>query len=196
VVALRSVCVFCGSSTPHDPRYREAAHSLGALVAGRRIDLVYGGGRVGLMGELADAALARGGRVIGVIPTGLFRREVAHAGLTQLHEVASMHERKQLMYDLSSAFIALPGGLGTLEELAEVATWSQLGLHRKPVALLDVDSFWEPLVMQLDRMVATDLLKPANRALIQRAHSADEALAVLASSEPVYVEKWITPAER
>jgi uncharacterized protein (TIGR00730 family) len=196
VVALRSVCVFCGSSTPRDPRYREAAHSLGSLVAGRRIDLVYGGGRVGLMGELADAALARGGRVIGVIPTGLFRREVAHAGLTQLHKVASMHDRKQLMYDLSSAFIALPGGLGTLEELAEVATWSQLGLHQKPVALLDVDSFWEPLVMQLDRMVATDLLKPRNRALIQRARSAEEALAVLASCEPAYVEKWITPAER
>jgi uncharacterized protein (TIGR00730 family) len=196
VVALRSVCVFCGSSTPRDPRYRDAAHGLGSLIAGRHIDLVYGGGAVGLMGELAKAALARGGRVIGVIPTGLFRREVAHPGLTQLHEVASMHERKQLMYDLSSAFIALPGGLGTLEELAEVATWSQLGLHQKPVALLDVDSFWEPLVMQLDRMVATDLLKPGNRALIQRAHSAEEALAVLASTELAYVERWITPAER
>jgi uncharacterized protein (TIGR00730 family) len=196
VVALRAVCVFCGSSTPRDPRYRDAAHSLGSLVAGRHIDLVYGGGAVGLMGELADTALAGGGRVIGVIPTGLFRREVAHTGLTQLHEVASMHERKQLMYDLSSAFIALPGGLGTLEELAEVATWSQLGLHRKPVVLLDVDSFWEPLVMQLDRMVVTDLLKPANRALIQRARSAEEALDVLASTEPAHVEKWITPEER
>jgi uncharacterized protein (TIGR00730 family) len=196
VVALQAVCVFCGSSTPRDPRYRDAAHSLGSLVAGRHLDLVYGGGAVGLMGEVADAALARGGRVIGVIPTGLFRREVAHNGLTQLHEVASMHERKQLMYDLSSAFIALPGGLGTLEELAEVATWSQLGLHQKPVALLDVDSFWEPLVMQLDRMVATDLLKPANRALIQWAHSAEEALAVLASTELAHVERWITPTER
>jgi uncharacterized protein (TIGR00730 family) len=196
VVALRAVCVFCGSSTPRDPRYREAAHNLGSLVARQRIDLVYGGGAVGLMGELADAALAGGGRVIGVIPSGLFRREVAHTGLTQLHEVASMHQRKQLMYDLSSAFIALPGGLGTLEELAEVATWSQLGLHQKPVALLDVDSFWEPLVMQLDQMVATDLLKPANRALIQRAHSAEEALGVLASTEPAYVEKWINPDER
>jgi uncharacterized protein (TIGR00730 family) len=196
VVALQAVCVFCGSSTPRDPRYRDAAHRLGSLVAGRRIDLVYGGGSIGLMGELADAALAGGGRVIGVIPTGLFRREVAHSGLTQLHEVASMHERKQLMYDLSSAFIALPGGLGTLEELAEVATWSQLGLHQKPVALLDVDSFWDPLVMQLDRMVASDLLKPANRALIQRTRSAEEALAVLASAEPAYAEKWITADER
>jgi uncharacterized protein (TIGR00730 family) len=196
VVAIPAVGVFCGSSMPPDPRYRDAARSLGSVVAERRIDLVYGGGRVGLMGTLADAALAKGGRVIGVIPVGLFRREIAHTGLTELHEVASMHERKQVMYDLSAAFVALPGGLGTLEELAEVATWSQLGLHQKPVALLDVDTFWEPLVMQLDRMVTVGLLRPANRKLIQRAHSADEALAVLASTEPVYVEKWITPEER
>jgi hypothetical protein len=115
------------------------------------------------MGELADACLNQGGRVVGVIPVGLFSREVGHTGITQLHEVASMHERNQLMYDLSDGFVALPGGLGTLEELAEVATWSQLGLHRKAVALLDVDAFWDPLVAQLDRMVVTGLLKPANR---------------------------------
>ena len=157
---------------------------------------MYGGGRVGLMGQLADAALAEGGRVIGVIPVGLFSREVGHTGLTELHEVASMHERKQLMYDRSDAFIALPGGLGTLEELAEVATWSQLGLHRKPIALLDVDDFWAPLIAQLDRMVAAGLLKPANRALIVRTHSPEEALAELAASEPVHVEKWITSSER
>jgi hypothetical protein len=148
------------------------------------------------MGELADACLAGGGRVIGVIPVGLFSREVGHTGITELHEVASMHERKQLMYDLSDAFIALPGGLGTLEELAEVATWSQLGLHRKPIALLDVDGFWDPLVGLLDRMVNVGLLKPANRDLIQRAQSAEDALAVLAVSEPVFVEKWITGDER
>ena len=158
--------------------------------------LVYGGGRVGLMGELADAALAEGGRVIGVIPVGLFSREVGHTGLTELHEVASMHERKQLMYDLSDAFIALPGGLGTLEELAEVATWSQLGLHRKPIALLDVDDFWVPLIAQLDRMVAAGLLKPANRELIVQTRGPEEALAELASSEPVLVEKWISSTER
>jgi len=116
------VCVFCGSSTPVDPAYREAAMQLGALVADRGIDLVYGGGRVGLMGELADAALSRGGRVVGVIPVGLFSREVGHPGLSEMHEVTSMHERKQLMYDLAAGFIALPGGLGTLEETAEVAT--------------------------------------------------------------------------
>jgi len=196
VVALRAVCVFCGSSAPADPRYRDAARALGALIARRGVDLVYGAGSVGLMGELADAALGHGGRVIGVIPAGLFAREVGHTGLTELHEVASMHERKQLMYDLSDAFVALPGGLGTLEELAEVATWSQLGLHSKPIALLDVDGFWEPLVSQLDRMTGVGLLKPASRALIRRTRSAEEALAVLAAAEPAHPEKWITAQER
>jgi uncharacterized protein (TIGR00730 family) len=148
------------------------------------------------MGMLADSALASGGLVSGVIPTGLFSREVGHQGLTKLHTVGSMHERKQLMYDLADAFIALPGGLGTLEELAEVATWSQLGLHRKPVALLDVDGFWEPLVAQLDRMVATGLLKPANRALIQRAATPEEALHLLENTEPRLEVPWIAPDER
>ena len=157
---------------------------------------MYGGGRVGLMGQLADSCLAQGGQVTGVIPVGLFSREVGHTGVTQLHEVGSMHERKQLMYDLADGFIALPGGLGTLEELAEVATWSQLGLHAKPVVLLDVDGFWDPLVALLDRMVGTGLLKPENRDLIQRARSEEEALDLLASAQPSYVEKWITAEER
>ena len=196
MVALRAVCVFCGSSAPADPRYRDAARALGALIARRGVDLVYGAGSVGLMGELADAALGHGGRVIGVIPAGLFAREVGHTGLTELHEVASMHERKQLMYDLSDAFVALPGGLGTLEELAEVATWSQLGLHSKPVALLDVDGFWDPLVSQLDRMTGAGLLKPASRDLIQRTRSAEEALRVLAAARPARPEKWISAEER
>ena len=171
MVALRAVCVFCGSSAPADPRYRDAARALGSLLARRGVDLVYGAGSVGLMGELADAALGEGGRVIGVIPTGLFDREINHTGLTELHEVGSMHERKQLMYEKSDAFVALPGGLGTLDELAEIATWSQLGLHSKPVVLLDVDGFWEPLVSQLDRMTRVGLLKPASRDLIQRTRS-------------------------
>ena len=151
---------------------------------------------MGLMGELADAALRHGGRVIGVIPVGLFTREVGHTGLTELHEVATMHERKQLMYDRADAFVALPGGLGTLEELAETATWSQLGLHSKPMVLLDVDGFWEPLAAQLDRMVGAGLLKPANRDLVRRASSAEEALGVLESAEPAYTEKWITAEDR
>jgi uncharacterized protein (TIGR00730 family) len=196
VVALRSVCVFCGSSTPPDARYRDAARALGVLLAGRGIGLVYGGGRAGLMGELADAALSQGGRVTGVIPTGLFSREIGDTSVTELHEVASMHERKQLMYDLSDAFVALPGGLGTLDELAEVAAWSQLGLHAKPIVLLDVDGFWEPLIAQLDRMVSTGFIKPANRTLVRLALSAEEALGVLASAEPAEAEKWITAEER
>jgi uncharacterized protein (TIGR00730 family) len=195
-VALRAVCVFCGSSAPADPRYRDAARALGTLIARRGIDLVYGGGSVGLMGDLADAALGDGGRVIGVIPAGLFAREVGHAGLTELHEVASMHERKQLMYDRADAFVALPGGLGTLEELAEVATWSQLGLHSKPVVLLDVGGFWEPLVALLDQMAGAGLLKPAARDLIQRTHSAEEALGALAAARPARPRQWITAEER
>jgi uncharacterized protein (TIGR00730 family) len=195
-MAVPRVCVFCGSSTPPDGRYRDVARALGAAVARGGMDLIYGGGQVGLMGDLADAALAQGGRVVGVIPMGLFTREVGHPGLTVLHEVASMHERKELMYDLSDGFIALPGGLGTLEELAEVATWSQLGLHRKPIALLDVDAFWEPLVNQLDRMVAVGLLKPSNRGLIQRTRSVAEALAALASATALGGEGSITPPER
>jgi len=196
MAVIASLCVFCGSSMPPDHRYRDMARALGTLVAGRGIDLVYGGGSVGLMGEIADAALAAGGRVLGVIPTGLFSREVAHADLTELHEVGSMHERKQLMYDLADGFVALPGGLGTLEEVAEVTTWSQLGLHAKPVVLLDVDGFWDPLAAQLDKMVAVGLLKPANRELIQRAVTPEDALTVLAVAQPPRERKWITPSDR
>ena len=196
MVDLRAVCVFCGSSDPADLRYRDAARALGALVADRGLSLVYGGASVGLMGELADAALRRGGRVIGVIPKSLWAREINHTGLTEMYETGSMHDRKQRMYDLSDAFIALPGGLGTLEEFAEVATWSQLGLHSKPIALLDVDGFWEPLVTLLDRMVSTGLLKPASRDLIRLTRSAEEALAALAVAEPSRPEEWITADER
>jgi uncharacterized protein (TIGR00730 family) len=169
---------------------------MGRLLAERGIGLVYGGARVGLMGELADACLAGGGHVTGVMPAGLFTREVGHTGLPELHEVGSMHERKQLMYDLSDAFVALPGGFGTLEELAEVVTWSQIGLHRKPMVLLDRDGFWDPLVDLLDRMVTTRLLSPRNRELVQRAGSPHQALELVGSLQPVAAEKWITPDER
>ena len=190
-----SVCVFCGSSTPADTRYRQMARDMGTTLAQRGISLVYGGGHVGLMGELADAALAGGGHVIGVLPVGLFSREIGHTGLTELHEVASMHERKQLMYDLADGFIALPGGLGTLEELAEAATWTQLGLHAKPVVLLDVDGYWNALVAQLDRMVDAGLLNEDNRGIVRRACSPSEALAALEPA-PTQTEKWITDPER
>ena len=196
MVAVRAVCVFCGSSAPADPRYLDAARALGALIARRNVALVYGGGSTGLMGELADAALALGGRVIGVIPAGLFAREAGHSGLTELREVTSMHERKRLMYDLSDAFVALPGGLGTLEELAEVATWSQLGLHSKPVVLLNVGGFWDPLLAQLGVMARTGLLAPTGRDLIREARSAEQALSVLAAAVPAQPEQQITADER
>lgn len=196
MVALRAVCVFCGSSSGTAPGPTRMAEALGRSLAERGIDLVYGGASVGLMGAVADAALAAGGRVVGVIPHGLFTREVAHRGLTELHEVGSMHERKALMYDRSDAFVALPGGFGTLDELFEAVTWSQLGLHAKPAALLDVDGFWEPLVAQLDRMVEGGLLRPQNRALLSVHRSASEVLDHLAAAEPSTVEKWITADER
>lgn len=196
MVAVRSVGVFCGSSSGTGDRHVEAARALGVLLAAEGIGLVYGGGRVGLMGELADACLDAGGHVVGVIPVGLFSREVAHRGVSELHEVATMHERKALMYDRSDAFIALSGGLGTLDELAEVATWSQLGLHRKPLVLLDVGGFWAPLVSLLDGMVDAGLLKPVNRALIELRSSPRAALDHLRTVEPTYVEKWIDPADR
>jgi uncharacterized protein (TIGR00730 family) len=199
MAGISALCVFCGSSLPPDGRYAQLARELGGLIASRGIGLVYGGGRVGLMGEVADAALAGGGRVVGVIPTGLFSAEVAHTGLTELREVATMHERKQLMYDLSDGFIALPGGLGTLDELAEVSTWAQLGLHAKPVVLLDVDRFWDPLCRQLDRMVSVGLLRQANRDLIRWADTAEDALAMLVAAEPVRAPtsgSAITPGER
>jgi len=196
VVALRSVCVFCGSSSGDDERFTTAAVELGTTLAERGIELVYGGAEVGLMGAVADAALAAGGRVMGVIPRGLFSREIAHRGITELHEVATMHERKALMYDRSDAFVALPGGFGTLDELFEAVTWSQLGIHGKPAALLDVGGFWRPLLDQLDTMVAAGLLKPANRALLHAGDSVEEVLDHLAGAEVRPVEKWIAPDER
>lgn len=196
MVRVGAVGVFCGSSSGHGKRYLDAARALGAVLAEQGVTLVYGGGKVGLMGELADTCLAGAGHVVGVIPSGLFRREVAHRGVSELVEVASMHERKAIMYDRSHAFIALPGGLGTIDELAEVATWSQLGLHAKPLVLLDVDGFWTPFVQLLDGMVDAGLLKPENRALIEVRTTPEAALDHLRSAEPTYVEKWIGPEER
>lgn len=189
---MQRICVFAGSSPGARPAYVQAAAELGALLAGRGIGVVYGGGRVGLMGALADAALAAGGEVTGVIPQALLDREVGHGGVTDLRVVASMHERKALMNDLADAFVALPGGLGTLEELCEVLTWAQLGIHRKPVALLDVADYWAAYLRFLDHGVQERFLRPEHRALLLRAASPDATLAALeAWRPPEAVGKWM-----
>ena len=189
------LCVFCGSNSGHDPAYGVLAAQLGRTLAQRRIGLVYGGGRVGLMGVLADATLAAGGEVIGVIPKALLDREVGHRGLTQLRVVDSMHARKALMVELADGFVALPGGIGTLEELFEVWTWAQLGMHRKPCGLLDVGGFFTPLVSFLDHVVATGFLRSTSRAMLAVAASPDELLAQFSAYEAPAVAKWVTPAE-
>lgn len=195
VTDLNRVCVFCGSSPGGDGDYAALAVELGALLAQRGIELVYGGGDVGLMGTVADAAMDAGGRVTGVIPVGLFSKEVAHRGITNLVEVASMHDRKAQMYDLADGFIALPGGLGTLEELAEASTWTQLGIHKKPVVLLDRNGFWSGLVDWLDGAVTARFLKDRNRRIIVSAGSPEEALDVMAAWAEPYAEKWLDADE-
>jgi uncharacterized protein (TIGR00730 family) len=163
---LQRICVFCGSSSGFDPVYRHAAQLVGQLIAERGWELVYGGGNVGLMGVVADACLAAGGRVIGVIPRAIAEKEVAHTGLTELRVVGSMHERKALMAELSDAFLALPGGYGTWDEFCDVLTWSQLGIQNKPCALLNVNSYYDPLLAMADRAAANGFLHDANRALL------------------------------
>jgi uncharacterized protein (TIGR00730 family) len=187
---LKRVCVFCGSSYGARPAYREAAADLGRLLAGSRIGIVYGGGNVGLMGALADAALGAGGEVIGVIPHHLVSKELAHQGV-ELRIVHSMHERKALMADLSDAFIALPGGYGTLEEFCEVLTWSQLGLHAKPCGLLNVDGYYDGLLGLVDHAVAEGFVRPESRDLVLVGDDAAELLAHLASWRAPSLEKWI-----
>jgi len=163
---LRRVCVFCGSNAGVQNAYAQAAQAVGRLLCRGGIELVYGGGKVGLMGMLADACLAEGGRVIGVIPRSLFDKEVAHGGLTELRVVSSMHERKSLMSDLSDAFVALPGGYGTWEELFEMLTWSQLKIQRKTCALLNVEGYYDPLLDMANRAVREGFLSEANRDLL------------------------------
>ncbi len=190
-MALKRVCVFCGSSAGIDPDYRAAATVLGRLLAARGVGLVFGGGHVGLMGALADAALAAGGEAIGVIPRGLQRRELGHEGLTELRVVGTMHERKAQMAELADGFVALPGGLGTLEEAAEALTWAQLGIHEKPVGLLDVRGFWQPLVRFLDHAVAEGFLRPEHRRLCLLERDPASLLDRLAAWEPPGLRPWL-----
>jgi uncharacterized protein (TIGR00730 family) len=189
---VRRICVFCGASPGRGPAYLELAASVGAGLAVRGIGVVYGGGRVGLMGAVADAALAAGGEVIGVIPRRLVDRELAHPGLTELHVVGSLHERKAKMAELADGFIALPGGLGTLEELAEVASWAQLELHDKPIGLLSSGGYWGPFLGWLDRAVAEGFIAPHHRRLIAIDADLDALLARFAAWMPP-PDRWGTP---
>jgi uncharacterized protein (TIGR00730 family) len=192
---MRRLCVFCGSNPGHDPAYRALAEEVGRVLAREGIGIVFGGGRIGLMGALADAALAARGEVIGVIPQALMDREIGHTGLTELRVVSSMHERKALMADLVDGFVALPGGIGTLEELFEMWTWAQLGLHRKPCGLIEVTGFFAPLLTFLDRLVVAGFVKPEHRAMLLEAASPEELLARFRAYEPPAIPKWITSAE-
>lgn len=176
----KRICVYCGSHIGQNGRYREAAVDLGRLLAARDLGLVYGGGHVGLMGIIADAALAGGGEVIGVIPEQLRQQEVAHDNLSELHIVADMHERKALMATLADGFIALPGGLGTLEELSEMLTWQQLGIHTKPIGLLNTGGYYDALLAFLDRAVADGYVRSSDRQRLQVADSAAALLELLA----------------
>ena len=188
---MSRLCVFCGSNAGAAPAFAEAAARLGSALASREIGLVYGGGNVGLMGILADSVIEHGGEVIGVIPEFLERAEVAHTGLTELRVVGSMHERKALMATLADGFIALPGGFGTVDELAEALTWTQLGLQAKPVVLLDVDGFWEPLVRFFDAAVDHGFVRPAHRMLLPRTVTVDDAIALATSPVPDTPHKWL-----
>lgn len=193
---IRRICVFCGSSPGFDPIHARTARLIGQAIASRGIGLVYGGGRVGLMGMVADAVLAAGGEVIGVIPKALADLEVAHLGLTELHVTGSMHERKALMADLSDGFVALSGGIGTFEELFEIWTWAQLGDHRKPVALLNIAGFYDSLIGFIDGVVAAGFLRQQHRdMLIVRDDPAGLLDAMIGYAPPV-LDKWIGRDER
>ena len=175
-IGMRRICVFCGSRDGRAPSWRNAATELGTAIAASGIELVYGGGGRGMMGAVADAALAAQGRVIGVIPRDLFQREFLHGGLAELHAVDDMLERKALMAKLSDGFISLPGGIGTMDELFEMWTWTQLGIHDKPSVLLNVDGYYDSLIAFLDEMTATGYLAPDQRALLRMARTPEEAL--------------------
>lgn len=193
---LKSICVYCGSNVGARPEYTAAATAVGELLASQEIRIVYGGGRVGLMGIVADAAIAASGEVIGIIPRSLDRREIAHRGVSELHVVDSMHERKALMNELSDGFIALPGGFGTFEELCEMLTWAQLGIHGKPVGLLNVAGYFAPLIELFDHAVSERFLHPDHRALLLNDTVPQTLLERMKRFEPPITPKWMEPGEK
>ncbi len=188
---MRSICVFCGSNLGRRPTYAQAAEALGRALCQRDISLVYGGARVGLMGVVADSVMAAGGKVTGVLPRFLARKELAHYGLSELIEVESMHERKARMAERADAFVVLPGGFGTLEETLEALTWTQLGLHRKLCGLLNVDGYYEPLCAQIDYAVRDGFLSPAHREILVIDDDADRLLDRMANQPLPDATKWL-----
>ena len=192
---LQRVCVYCASNDGARPEYLASARQIGTLLAQRGMAVVYGGGRVGLMGALADAALGAGGEVIGVMPHALVQREVAHHGLTALHVVDSMHERKALLAEMADAFVALPGGLGTLEEFFETWTWAQLGVHQKPVGLLDVADYWRPLVTMLEHVEAEGFMRGTPREWLVIDTEPTSLLDRLATFQPPRMRRWMRMGE-
>ena len=188
---MKAVCVFCGSSSGAKPAYQVVAQELGAHIANRELTLVYGGGDVGLMGTVADAAMKAGGRVIGVIPKSLADKEVAHRGISELHVVDSMHQRKAMMANLADAFIAMPGGFGTLEEFCEIVTWSQLGFHQKPCGILNVEGYFDALLQQFDRGVDDSFIRSEHREIVVSATDPDRLLDQLAATQVRTLDKWI-----
>jgi uncharacterized protein (TIGR00730 family) len=193
---MRSLCVYCGSNAGSRPIYAERAATLGTRLAQQGVSLVYGGGNVGLMGIMADAALAAGGEVIGVIPEQLVDWEVAHRGISRLEVVANMHERKARMFDLADGFVALPGGFGTLDEMFEMLTWRQLGIADKPCAFLDVDGFFAPLIAMMDRMVSERFLHPDQRRDLWHGEEIDTMLAWMHAYVPTRADKWLDGKRR
>jgi uncharacterized protein (TIGR00730 family) len=192
---VKNLCVFCGSSRGSRAEYVAAAEDLGRTLAERGIGLVFGGGRVGLMGALADATLAAGGQAIGVIPEALIRKEVAHRNLTEMHVVKTMHERKALMAELADGFVALPGGMGTLDEFFEILTWAQLGLHRKPCGMLNVHGYFDRLLAFIEHSVEERFVRREHGEMISVSSSAAALLDLLTTHRPPVVEKWIERAE-
>jgi uncharacterized protein (TIGR00730 family) len=190
---LRNLCVFCGSSGGRDPVHLETARRVGRMLAQQDIGVVYGGGRIGMMGAVAEAALAAGGRVIGIIPEVLMRKEVAFEGLTELRVVRSMHERKQMMADAADGFLALPGGFGTFEEFCEILTWAQLGIHAKPCGLLNVAGYYDPLLAMFDRAVAEGFLRKRHRALVLAAADPAVLLQLMAGYRASPAEPLLSP---
>lgn len=188
---MKSICVYCGSNFGDSPLYRSAAEELGRALVARGQTLVYGGGNVGLMGVVADTVMQGGGEVVGVIPRSLLEREVGHRGVTRLEVVETMHERKSRMAELCDAFVALPGGWGTLEELAEAATWTQLGIHRKPVGLLNILNFYDPLLAYLDNAVAAGFIRAPHRGLVVSAETVEGVLKAVETAELPVLQKWL-----